>query len=90
MKHATIIIYATVKVDVHVSTPSSQAHTTEKHSWTVEKYTVDSPKLHSQTLQNCTQLVSPGIAQLDSRKIRDKDCNLQCAALLENQSVLPQ
>ena len=90
MKHATIIIYATVKVAVHVSTPSSQAHTTENHSWTVEKkYTVNSPKLHSKH-SKIVQLVNPRIAHLDSRKIRDKDCNLQCAALLENQSVLPQ
>ena len=89
MKHSTIIIYATVKVTVHVSTSSSQARTIEKNSWTVEKYTVDSPKLHSKHSE-IAQLVSPRIAQLDSRKIRDKDCNLQCAALLENQSVLPQ
>ena len=89
MKHATMIIYANVKVAVHVSTPSSQAHTIEKHSWTVEKYTVDSPKLHSKHSE-IAQLVSPRIAHLDSRKIRDKYCNLQCAALLENQSVVPQ
>ena len=61
----------------------------KKHSWTVEKYTVDSPKLHNRHSE-IAQLFSPRIAQLDSRKIRDKDCNLQCAALLENQSVLPQ
>ena len=79
MKHATIIIYATVKVAMHVSTPSSQAHTTEK-------YTVGQWKNTQWTVQNCTVRHSE-IAQLDSKKIRDKNCNLQCAAVLHK---LPQ